>query len=167
LIAVLSYAENSGATESSVSAGSSGSSKEENPGCLSRIIGAILGAIVAMFLHSWPGRIGVLYGLAFGILSQLPKGSVFAGIFTSILLMLICGLLGLLAGFISSKLSKQGNIGALIGSGAGGIFLAVIAIAGKMSIAMILTFFLVGTVPGLAAGAVIGAIVGLITKKKS
>jgi integral membrane sensor domain MASE1 len=143
-------------------------SDSEKPGCLGKIIGAILGAIVAMVMHSWQGRIGVAYGLAFGILGTImQRGSVGMGIFLSVVLMLIFGALGLLAGFISSKLSRHGNLGALIGAAAIGIALAIIAAAGKQDLHEIILFFLFGTVPGLVVGAIVGGIVGLVKNKKT
>jgi hypothetical protein len=120
-----------------------------------------------MFLHSWPGRIGVLYGLVFGILGTVMQhGGIAIGIFLCVVLMLICGALGLLAGFISSKLSRHGNFGALIGSGVTGIAFVVIAVIGKVNLTNTLLFFLLGAVPGLVIGAIVGGIVGLIIKKK-
>lgn len=142
----------------------------EKPGCLSRIIGAIIAVIVAIVKHSWPGRIGVAYGLALGILMTIAPGmgggGIGIGIFMSIIFMLICGPLGLLAGFISSKLSRHGNLGALIGAGAAGLTLVVLAIIEGYHLSWMFLFFLLGTVPGLVAGAIIGGIAGLIIKKK-
>jgi hypothetical protein len=139
---------------------SSSSSGGEKPGCLGMIIGAI-SFVIMNYLKTWPGRIGVAYGLAFGILGTLmQRGGVGMGIFLSIMLILICGALGLVGGFISSKLSRHGNYGALIGAGATGIALAVIGVIGKTNISTILLFFLVGAVPGLVVGAIIGTIVG-------
>jgi type III secretory pathway component EscS len=143
--------------------------KDEKSGCLATIIGAIIGAIVAALIaivkHSWAGRIGVAYGLALGILATVTqRGGVGLGIFFSIFFMLICGALGLLADFISSKLSRQGNIGALIGAAATGITMVVMAVIAKSSIPQALLLLLLALIPGLIAGAVIGAIVGLIKK---
>jgi hypothetical protein len=135
---------------------------EEPGGCLSKIIGAI----IAMVMYSWPGRIGVAYGLAFGILGTImQRGGIGIGIFLSIVLMLICGPLGLLAGFISSKLSRHGNLGALIGAAATGTVLAVAAAINRQRLHEILLFVLFGAVPGLVAGAIIGSIVGLVKKQ--
>jgi hypothetical protein len=143
-----------------------GGSSGEKEGCLSRIITAILGAIVGLVMYSWPGRIGVAYGLAFGILGTIMQhGGAGMGIFVSIILMLICGPLGLLGGFISSKLSRHGNFGALIGAAVTGIFMIVIAVISKQALPSILLFILFGTVPGLVVGAIIGAIVGLVKKQ--
>jgi hypothetical protein len=146
-----------------------GGGGDENPGCLGRIIGAIIGAVgfvIMQYLKTWPGRIGVAYGLAFGILGTITQhAGVGVGIFLSIVFILICGALGLLGGFISSKLSRQGNFGALIGAGATGIAMIVFAAIDKQALPWILMFFLLSAVPGLVAGTIIGSIVGLVKKQ--
>jgi hypothetical protein len=159
------YRIDSGVSSSSSSSSDSG----EKPGCLSSIIDTIIGAIGYFIVHclkSWPGRIGITYGLALGILCTIMQhAGAGIGIFLSIFFMLICGALGLLGGFISSKLSRHGNFGALIGAAATGIALVVIGAIGKQGLPSILLFFLIGVVPGLVAGAIIGAIVGLVKKQ--
>ncbi|MDR1175064.1 MAG: hypothetical protein LBK83_06300 [Treponema sp.] len=145
---------------------STSTNSDEKPGCLGRIIGAIIGAvgfIIMQYLKTWPGRIGVVYGLVFGILGTITQhAGIGMGIFLSIVLILICGALGLLGGFISSKLSRHGNFGALIGAAATGIVMIVIAAISKQALPWTLMFFLLGAVPGLVAGAIIGSIVGLV-----
>jgi hypothetical protein len=146
-----------------------GGSSDENSGCLGKIIGAIIGAIgiiIAHYLQTWPGRIGVAYGLAFGILSTIAeRANIGMGIFLSIMFILICGALGLLGGFVSSKLSRHGNFGALIGAAVAGIVMIVTGAIGKTTLPVTLVVSLLAAVPGLAAGAIIGAIVGLVKKQ--
>jgi MFS family permease len=152
-----------GAQQTNYTSGSN--SKSEEPG---GFIGMILSAILFFIRQPLPGKIGIMYGLAFGILMTITTqgGGIGMGIFFSLVFILIFCLLGRLAGFILSKLSRHGNLGALIGTAVAGLALAGLAVINKQSLSWILLFFLFGAVPGLVLGAIIGAIVGAVKKQK-